>query len=229
MQVKGSVQGHAQLAGLAHRDDRNDVARFHGFSNLVRVIAAISQQDRRLGQVVVHDEIEALIVRCLCPGVISDLMGRPAPLTRRWILVVKPPLERPKPRRGVRLLRPLPDGGRGSQCCRSSGARPGPARSRSEPPGFAPTVPPGSTDGTGDRRSTTCRTPREDHATANPSARSRKSHPEQDDGSWVCARSGRGRSRMKRSWNVHSSSDIRSRAKLVSIADTSLNHVQRAL
>lgn len=32
--------------------------------------------------------------------------------------------------------------------------------------------------------------------------------------------------RMNRSWNAHSSSDMRSRAKLVSVADTSLNHVQ---
>ncbi len=32
--------------------------------------------------------------------------------------------------------------------------------------------------------------------------------------------------RMKRSKNAHSSSDIRSRAKRVSIADTSLNHDQ---
>jgi hypothetical protein len=34
---------------------------------------------------------------------------------------------------------------------------------------------------------------------------------------------------MNRSKNAHSSSDIRSRAKLVSIADNSLNHDQRAL
>lgn len=63
--VKGSVHGHAQLAGLAHRDHRHDVARLHGFSNPVRVIATIRQQDGGLWQVVVHDEVKAQIVRCL--------------------------------------------------------------------------------------------------------------------------------------------------------------------
>ena len=63
--VEGAVHGDAQLAGLAHRDDRLNVARLHGFSNLVRVIAAIRQQDARLWQVVVHDEVEAQIVRRL--------------------------------------------------------------------------------------------------------------------------------------------------------------------
>lgn len=63
--VEGAIHGDAQLAGLAHRDDRHDVARLHGFSNLVRVIAAIRQQDARLWQVVVHDQVEAQIVRCL--------------------------------------------------------------------------------------------------------------------------------------------------------------------
>ena len=63
--VKGTVHGHAQLAGLAHRDHRHDVPRLHCFSNLVRVIAAIRQQDGGLWQVVVRDEVEAQIVRCL--------------------------------------------------------------------------------------------------------------------------------------------------------------------
>jgi hypothetical protein len=63
--VKGAVHGQAPLAGLAHWDHRYDVARFHGFANLIRVIAAICQQDARFGQIVVHDQIEAQIVRCL--------------------------------------------------------------------------------------------------------------------------------------------------------------------
>ena len=37
----------------------------------------------------------------VCPCVMSDLMGRLALLTRRWILVVKPPRERPKPGLGI--------------------------------------------------------------------------------------------------------------------------------
>ena len=57
--VEGAVDGNAQLSGLAHRDDRHDVPRLHGFSNLVRVIAAICQQDARLWQVAVHDQVEA--------------------------------------------------------------------------------------------------------------------------------------------------------------------------
>jgi hypothetical protein len=63
--VKATVHSHAQLAGLAHRDHRHDVARLHDLSNLVRVIAAIRQQDGGLRQVVVLDEVEAQIVRCL--------------------------------------------------------------------------------------------------------------------------------------------------------------------
>lgn len=56
--VEGAVHGNAQLAGLPHRDDRHDIARLHGFANLVRVIAAICQQDAGFGQVVVHDQVE---------------------------------------------------------------------------------------------------------------------------------------------------------------------------
>lgn len=63
--LKGTVRRHAQLAGLAHRDHRDDVARLHDFSHLIRVIAAICQQDPRFGQVIVHDQIEAEMVRCL--------------------------------------------------------------------------------------------------------------------------------------------------------------------
>jgi hypothetical protein len=63
--VEGAIHGDTELAGLAHGDDRHNVARFHCFANLVRVIAAIRQQDARFRQVVVHDQIEAQIVRCL--------------------------------------------------------------------------------------------------------------------------------------------------------------------
>ena len=110
-------------------------------------------------------------------------MGRPAPLTRRWILVVKPPLERPKPCLGVPLLRPLPDDGREPRYCRSSGGRLEPARFRSGPPVSLPTARLASSAGTGGRLTTTCRTLRAGHAMANRSVRPRKSRPEQADGS----------------------------------------------
>jgi hypothetical protein len=63
--VEGSVLGHAQLAGLAHRDHRHNVAGLHGFANIVRVRAWIRQQDSGFGQAIVHDQIEAQIVECL--------------------------------------------------------------------------------------------------------------------------------------------------------------------
>ena len=63
--VERAVHGDAHLAGLAHRDHRHDIARLHGFSNLVRVIATVGEQDAGLGQVVSHDQIEADVVRCL--------------------------------------------------------------------------------------------------------------------------------------------------------------------
>lgn len=63
--VEGAIHGYAQLAGLSHRDDRHHIARFDGFPDIVRVIAAIGQQDAGLWQIVAHDQVEAQIVRCL--------------------------------------------------------------------------------------------------------------------------------------------------------------------
>ena len=60
--LKGAIHGDTQFAALAHRDHRHDVARLHGFSNLVRVIAVIRQKDARHWQGVVHDQIEARVV-----------------------------------------------------------------------------------------------------------------------------------------------------------------------
>jgi hypothetical protein len=62
-QVEGSVHGHAACGSCA-RDHRHGVAGLHGFANTVRAIASIRQQDSGFGQVVVHDQIEAQIVRC---------------------------------------------------------------------------------------------------------------------------------------------------------------------
>jgi hypothetical protein len=64
-QVERSVHGHARLAGLRRRDHRHNIAGLHGFANIVRVIASTHPQDARFGQVIVHDQIEAKIVRCL--------------------------------------------------------------------------------------------------------------------------------------------------------------------
>ena len=41
--VELAVNGHAQFPGFPHGDHRHDVARFHGFMNVVRVIATIRQ------------------------------------------------------------------------------------------------------------------------------------------------------------------------------------------
>jgi hypothetical protein len=49
-------------------------------------------------------------------------------------LVVRLPIERPKPCRGVPLLRPLLDDGPGSICCRSPAAHPARSGFRSAPP-----------------------------------------------------------------------------------------------
>lgn len=63
--VELAVDGHAQLAGFPHRDHWHDVSILHSFANSVSVIATIRQQDAGLGQVGVHDQIEAQIVRGL--------------------------------------------------------------------------------------------------------------------------------------------------------------------
>ena len=60
--VEGAIYCHAQLAGLAYRGDGHHVARLHGFANIVRVMAAIRQQDAGRGRVVGHDRVEAQIV-----------------------------------------------------------------------------------------------------------------------------------------------------------------------
>ena len=48
-----------------HWDHWHNFACLNGFSNVVRAIATICQQNAGLGQVVVHDQIEARTVRCL--------------------------------------------------------------------------------------------------------------------------------------------------------------------
>ena len=63
--IQGVIDANAHLAGLAHGDHRHHVSRFHGFSYVVRVIAAISQQNAWFRQVVLHDQVESEIVRCL--------------------------------------------------------------------------------------------------------------------------------------------------------------------
>lgn len=63
--VEPAIDSDTEPARLAHRDHRQDATRLHGFANLVGVIAAIGQQDARLRQVVVHDQIKAQVVRCL--------------------------------------------------------------------------------------------------------------------------------------------------------------------
>jgi hypothetical protein len=63
--VKGAIHGNTQFAGLSHRDHGQHVARLHGFANLVRVIASVCQQGAGLGEVVVHDQVEAEVIRPL--------------------------------------------------------------------------------------------------------------------------------------------------------------------
>lgn len=50
---------------MSFGDNRDDVAGFHGFANIVRVIAAIYKKGGRLGQVVGHHQLEAQIIRSL--------------------------------------------------------------------------------------------------------------------------------------------------------------------
>lgn len=63
--IEGPIHDDAQPAGLAHWDHRDDVARLHRFANLVGVIASICDQHSRRGQIIVHDQVKASIVRCL--------------------------------------------------------------------------------------------------------------------------------------------------------------------
>ena len=63
--VEDAIHCHTQLAVFPHGDHRQHIARLHGLANIVRVVAAICQQDGRLWQVVCHDQIEAEIVRRL--------------------------------------------------------------------------------------------------------------------------------------------------------------------
>ena len=60
--IELAVDGDAEPSGLSHRDYRHDVSCLHGFANIVRVMAAIRQQDAGRGRVVGHDRVEAQIV-----------------------------------------------------------------------------------------------------------------------------------------------------------------------
>ena len=84
-------------------------------------ISPVRHQNRRLRQVISHHQITAGMVGVLARPDPGPHRG-PAPLTRRWILVGNPPLEWPGASFGVPLLRPPHDDGRGSRCCRPSGA-----------------------------------------------------------------------------------------------------------
>ena len=63
--VESAIDGDAQLSGFPHGDDWHDIACFHGFANVVRVIAPVREKDAMLGQGVVHDQVEAQLIRCL--------------------------------------------------------------------------------------------------------------------------------------------------------------------
>ena len=76
--VESAINCDVQLSGFSHGYHWYDVACFHGFAKVVRVMAAVCQKDARFGKVVAHDQIKAQIVRCLplrdvCPGVMSAL------------------------------------------------------------------------------------------------------------------------------------------------------------
>ena len=135
---------------------------------------------------------------------------------------MRPPRERPTPWRAEPPL-PLPRAGAPARwCCRSSEAdRASPStpmrRPRSAPPGSPPRAQPASSAGTGDRRSTTSRTPRAGHARPSPSARSRT--PRRAPGGGHCraapaAPAPRGGTARR---TPHSASDIRPRAMLTSL------------
>ena len=63
--IEPAVDGHTELSRLPHRNDCQNVAGFHGLPDGVGIVAAIREQDARLGQVVDHDQIEPEVVRCL--------------------------------------------------------------------------------------------------------------------------------------------------------------------
>lgn len=60
-----SVDGHPELSSFAHRNALQHIAHFHGLADMVRVVAAVPEQDARLRQVVGYYQIEAKVIRCL--------------------------------------------------------------------------------------------------------------------------------------------------------------------
>ena len=101
-----------RIAVFPHWDHRHNFACLNGFSNVVRAIVTICRQNSGLGQVVVHDQIEARIVRCLTRrGVRSRGRARTVDaevdLGRETTTRTAETLSRSPP-----ILRPLPDDGR---------------------------------------------------------------------------------------------------------------------
>jgi len=99
--VEGPVHDDAQPARLAHRDHRDDVTRLHRFANFVGVITSICEQHSRRGQVIVHYQVKAPIIRCLTRRDVRPHGQACAIDPEMDASVVKPPLERPKPCLGV--------------------------------------------------------------------------------------------------------------------------------
>lgn len=60
------VDRNPELSSFAHRNDWQHLAHFHSLADVVRVVAALVEQDARLRQVVGHDQIEAEVV-LVCP------------------------------------------------------------------------------------------------------------------------------------------------------------------
>ncbi len=87
--VQEIVDGFRTLAGLSGRDNRCAAALLDVFSDMVGIIAPISHENLRLGQVIVHHSVIASVVRYL-PGRDLGFDGQAAPVREEMDLGREP-------------------------------------------------------------------------------------------------------------------------------------------
>ncbi len=163
------------------------------------------------------------MVSCASPPVSTKPKPRPSAFARMWILVEKPPRERPRALRQVPpFLRRHADAPRqwwsrsSARCQEQPGSQP-------RPPGARPRALSASISGTGGRPRTTCPPLRADRARVSPSWQSRRSRR---------ARGGRSAGCLPRfgpitngSKNAHSASFSLPRIKAAALQTAALNHL----
>jgi hypothetical protein len=158
--MKAAMLTAASKLRASLSDDRDGPASAQEEPKAVTVVGGIGGAQARRWQAEKKGQDEAKIAAC--PGVISMVRSRPWPSTTAWILVVRPPRERPIACSSAPLFRPPRSDEPLPWCCRSRERHRGlllPRRETASARGHAPTI-----DESGCRLSSADRSPRDNPA-----------------------------------------------------------------